>query len=121
MPFQAKKSKVFADLARFLFNDVQLVHKVEPAHAQVYTKMARITVEDCLDNESNRFALVRLAAARAKQILEGSDVVAETKTNRAVVSALREIADGKVRFEEVVENEELISEGDVAEESEVAN
>lgn len=60
--------------------------------------MARITVEDCLDRERNRFALVRLAARRAKQLLAGETPVTDTKGNRAVVSALREIADGKVRF-----------------------
>jgi DNA-directed RNA polymerase subunit omega len=60
--------------------------------------MARITVEDCLDRERNRFALVRLAARRAKQLLSGEQPVTDTKGNRAVVSALREIADGKVRF-----------------------
>lgn len=60
--------------------------------------MARITVEDCLDREKNRFALVRLTARRAKQILSGDQPVTDTKGNRAIVSALREIADGKVRF-----------------------
>ena len=60
--------------------------------------MARITVEDCLDHESNRFALVRLASRRAKQLLSGQHPVTDTKGNRAIVSALREIADGKVRF-----------------------
>ncbi|MCB0322005.1 MAG: DNA-directed RNA polymerase subunit omega [Bdellovibrionales bacterium] len=60
--------------------------------------MARITVEDCLNSESNRFTLVRLAARRAKQLLSGSTPVTDTKGNRAIVSALREIADGKVRF-----------------------
>jgi DNA-directed RNA polymerase subunit omega len=65
--------------------------------------MARITVEDCLDHESNRFALVKLASIRAKQLLEGSQPVTDTKGNRAIVSALREIAAGKVRFDEEVE------------------
>ena len=60
--------------------------------------MARITVEDCLENESNRFSLVRLAARRAKQLLSGKPPVTDTRGNKAVVSALREIADGKVRF-----------------------
>ena len=60
--------------------------------------MARITVEDCLENESNRFALVRLAARRAKQLLSGGAAVTDTKGNREIVSALREIADGKVSF-----------------------
>lgn len=60
--------------------------------------MARITVEDCLENETNRFALVRLASRRAKQLLAGKTAVTDTRGNKAIVSALREIADGKVRF-----------------------
>ena len=60
--------------------------------------MARITVEDCLKVENNRFALVRLAARRAKLILSGAPVVSENKSNRAIVSALREVASGQVRF-----------------------
>lgn len=61
--------------------------------------MARITVEDCLEKMNNRFALVLLAAQRAKQLLTGaSTVTGEAKENKAVVAALREIAEGKVRF-----------------------
>ena len=60
--------------------------------------MARITVEDCLEHETNRFALVRLASKRAKQLLSGDTAVTDTQGNKAIVSALREIADGKVRF-----------------------
>jgi DNA-directed RNA polymerase subunit omega len=60
--------------------------------------MARITIEDCLDNENNRFSLVRLASRRAKQLLAGAKAVTDTKGNRPVVSALREIAAGKVKF-----------------------
>lgn len=60
--------------------------------------MARITVEDCLCNENNRFALVLLAAKRAKQLLNGApSVVAEVK-NKHVVTALREIAAGSVTY-----------------------
>ena len=60
--------------------------------------MARITVEDCLENVDNRFSLVRLASKRAKQLLNGKKAVTDTRGNRSVVSALREIADGKVKF-----------------------
>ncbi len=60
--------------------------------------MARITIEDCLIEETNRFSLVRLAAKRAKQILLGSKPVTDSKGNRAIVTALREIAAGKVQF-----------------------
>lgn len=61
--------------------------------------MARITVEDCLAKENNRFVLVHLAAKRTKQILQGSRVLSEAaQGNKTVVAALREIAEGKVRF-----------------------
>ncbi len=59
--------------------------------------MARITVEDCLEQENNRFALVQLAAKRTKQILGGAKALVAS-SNKAVVTALREIADSKVRF-----------------------
>jgi len=58
--------------------------------------MARITVEDCLDNVANRFELVLLAAKRAKQLLKGSRPMVETD-NKEIVTSLREIADGKVK------------------------
>lgn len=61
--------------------------------------MARITVEDCLDKQNNRFALISLAAKRAKQLLNGADSLLDKPTdNKAVVNALREIAAGKVNF-----------------------
>ena len=71
--------------------------------------MARITVEDCLAHEQNRFALVILATRRAKQLLGGAPTVTDTRDNKNVVAALREIADEKVRFmteEEVAAEEE---------------
>lgn len=61
--------------------------------------MARITVEDCLTKERNRFALVQLASKRAKQLLHGSKTtVLDSRGNKSVVMALREIAAGQVRF-----------------------
>jgi len=57
--------------------------------------MARVTVEDCLENVDNRFALVHIAAQRTKQLYRGSQRLLECK-NRHIVTALREIADGKV-------------------------
>lgn len=69
--------------------------------------MARITVEDCLTQENNRFALVILAAKRTKQLLDGSPALVASK-NKPIVSSLREIASGKVRFmtEDEVQAEE---------------
>ncbi|MCB0378978.1 MAG: DNA-directed RNA polymerase subunit omega [Bdellovibrionales bacterium] len=61
--------------------------------------MARVTVEDCLEKVDNRFALVHLVAKRAKQLLKGSQPVIRKVKNKYVVTALREVADDKVRFE----------------------
>ena len=59
--------------------------------------MARITVEDCLRNVESRFELVILAARRAKMIIKGAKPLVEAD-NRAIVTALREVAAGKVKF-----------------------
>jgi DNA-directed RNA polymerase subunit omega len=59
--------------------------------------MARITVEDCLDQVPNRFELVLLAARRAKQLLKGARPLVESD-NKEIVTALREVADTKVRL-----------------------
>jgi len=63
--------------------------------------MARLTVEDCLAQESNRFALVVLAAGRAKQLALGAPARVVSH-NRSAVVALREITAGRVRFNENV-------------------
>ena len=60
--------------------------------------MARVTVEDCLEREENRFALVILAAHRCRQLMKGSPSLVPSK-NKAAVTALREIAAGKVHFD----------------------
>ena len=59
--------------------------------------MARVTVEDCLEKEENRFALVVLAAQRTRQLMKGAPPLLQAKNKAAVVS-LREIAVGRVRF-----------------------
>lgn len=59
--------------------------------------MARVTVEDCLEHEENRFALVILAARRTRQLLKGAPALVHSK-NKPIVTALREIADHKVYF-----------------------
>jgi DNA-directed RNA polymerase subunit omega len=66
--------------------------------------MARITVEDCLRKVDSRFALVILAARRAKMIMKGARPLVESD-NRAIVNALREVAASKVRFIDPSEKE----------------
>ena len=65
--------------------------------------MARVTVEDCLENVHNRFALVILAAERARQLANGAKALVRCD-NKPAVTSLREIAKSRVRFNESVEN-----------------
>ncbi|MBW2599284.1 MAG: DNA-directed RNA polymerase subunit omega [Deltaproteobacteria bacterium] len=60
--------------------------------------MARVTVEDSLEKAKNRFALTHLTTQRTKQLLRGSKPLSKKKNNREVVTALREIAEGEVRY-----------------------
>ncbi|WP_394846498.1 DNA-directed RNA polymerase subunit omega [Pendulispora brunnea] len=60
--------------------------------------MARVTVEDCLEREENRFALVVLAAQRTRQLMKGATALVHSK-NKPAVTALREIAAGKVHYD----------------------
>lgn len=63
--------------------------------------MARVTVEDCLERVPNRFALTILAAERARQLSKGGRALVRCD-NKPAVTALREIADSKVKFNESV-------------------
>ena len=58
--------------------------------------MARITVEDCLDNIDNIFEMVLVAAKRARRIAHGADPLVELENDKPTVLALREIADGLI-------------------------
>ena len=58
--------------------------------------MARITVEDCLDNIDNIFEMVLVAAKRARRIAHGADPMVELENDKPTVIALREIAEGHI-------------------------
>lgn len=67
-----------------------------PAAALRHT-VARITVEDCLNHIDNRFELSLAAATRARQLVAGHQpLVEDSKRDKPVVVALREIAGGKI-------------------------
>lgn len=72
--------------------------------------MARITVEDCLEQIPNRFSLVLVAAERTKQLLRGDQsLIMDDRSNKEAVTALREIAAGLVNVDlrDFDENENL--------------
>ena len=58
--------------------------------------MARVTIEDCLERVENRYELVHLTVKRVRQLREGEESQVRSK-NKEVVTALREIAAGKVK------------------------
>ncbi|RUM87970.1 MAG: DNA-directed RNA polymerase subunit omega [Thermodesulfatator sp.] len=64
--------------------------------------MARITIQDCLERVPNRFKLIHLAVERVRQLRKGAKPLVECD-NKEIVTALREIAAGKVTFENIQE------------------
>ena len=70
--------------------------------------MARVTVEDCLEKVPNRFALVLMVAKRAKQLLKGAEATVSTRSNKYIVSALREVAIGNVGYQDGMDHSEAI-------------
>jgi DNA-directed RNA polymerase subunit omega len=58
--------------------------------------MARITVEDCLENVDNLFELVLVASKRARRLANGAEAYVEWENDKPTVVALREIAGGYV-------------------------
>lgn len=59
--------------------------------------MARVTVEDCLENVANRFELVMVSSKRARQLaVEGKEPLVPVENDKPTVLALREIAAGLI-------------------------
>ncbi|MBE2295828.1 MAG: DNA-directed RNA polymerase subunit omega [Phycisphaerales bacterium] len=58
--------------------------------------MARITVEDCLNQVDNRFELVLIAARRARDLALGREAFVPWENDKPTVVALRELAEGKL-------------------------
>ena len=65
--------------------------------------MARITVQDCLQNVDNLFDMVMIAAKRARRLANGAEPLVERENDKPTVIALREIAAGLI-------NEEILQE-----------
>ena len=66
--------------------------------------MARITIEDCLSQGvMNQFELVLLAAKRARRLANGADALVDWQNDKPTVVALREIADGKINRDLLLE------------------
>lgn len=89
--------------------------------------MARLTVEDCLDNVVNRFELVLIASQRARQLAMGAEPLVPEDNDKPTVIALREIAENLINKaileapeETPMEDIEAMIEGDLSTELEGA-
>ena len=86
--------------------------------------MARITVEDCLEHVDNRFELVMVGSKRARQIaVEGRPALVDEENDKPTVVALREIEQGLVTADiliEVPQDYEIIESTEEAENTEAA-
>lgn len=60
--------------------------------------MARITVDDCMKHIPNRFQLTLAATYRARMLAQGHAPKVDSK-DKATVTALREISEGKIGIE----------------------
>lgn len=67
--------------------------------------MARVTVEDCLQNVDNLFQLVLLASQRARRLANGAEATVPVENDKSTVLALREIAAGNITPEMLSEPE----------------
>ena len=65
--------------------------------------MARLTVEDCLENVDNRFELVLIESRRARQIAMGADPLVPLDNDKPTVLALREIAENLINSDTIEE------------------
>ena len=78
--------------------------------------MARVTVEDCLENVANRFELVMVASKRARQMATGGkEPLVQEESDKPTVIALREIAEGLITPDILVREDELDAEEELAE------
>ncbi len=82
--------------------------------------MARVTVEDCLDNVENRFELVLIASQRARQLANGKEPLVPEENDKPTVIALREIAEGLVTPETLRQQEEAEAAEEAASAVEIA-
>ena len=84
--------------------------------------MARITVEDCLENVDNRFELVMVSSKRSRQIQTGGkDPLVSVDNDKPTVLALREIAEGLIDASILIAKPPSVELEELAEEAEEAS
>jgi len=72
--------------------------------------VARITVEDCVENVTNSFQLVLVAAKRARQLANGAEPKVPWDNDKPTVVALREVAEGYITESILEERDQPVEE-----------
>ncbi|WP_298440745.1 DNA-directed RNA polymerase subunit omega [uncultured Ferrimonas sp.] len=68
--------------------------------------MARVTVEDAVNQIGNRFDLILVAARRARQLsVQGKEALVDEENDKSTVVALREIEQGLITSSTLDEQE----------------
>ncbi len=82
--------------------------------------MARVTVEDCIEIESNRFDLVLYAAQRSRNISAGNPITLDRDNDKNPVVSLREIANKTINKDslkdEIIKNLQKLNKTEISEE-----
>tara|TARA_B100001121_G_scaffold308631_1_gene333210 strand:- start:349 stop:882 length:534 start_codon:yes stop_codon:yes gene_type:complete len=66
--------------------------------------MARVTVEDCIDKVDSPYELVLVAKERATQLNSGIEPTIDRDNDKNTVISLREIAEEKIKVDELTES-----------------
>ena len=61
--------------------------------------MINPSIDTLVKKVDSKYTLVVLAAKRAREIMDGSATLVESKSNKQVTLALEEIAQGKITYE----------------------
>jgi len=83
--------------------------------SEFYRKVARITVNDCLEKVDNRFQLVMIAAKRTRELILGAEPLVNPEDDKPTVIALREIAEGLVDASILEKSNTMLDDFDLSE------
>ena len=67
--------------------------------------MINPSIMDLLNKVDDRYSLVTITSKRARQIIDGSQILINTKSKKALTIAINEVYEGEVGYENTFEKE----------------
>lgn len=67
--------------------------------------MINPSIMDLLSKVDDRYSLVTITSRRARQIIEGSTILIDTKSKKALTIAINEVYQGEVGYENAFDTE----------------